>query len=153
MKPSIPIVLFVLTVLLINGVRATETYRINDAEVESLFSQSEDVTHSLTLVPLNMLIGHSGIHTTENKEMIAGIIALASVALGVGILVPFHRFYLGTGGKGATIFVLYFCTLSCFSLLTVADGIFLLIDSGESGRKYIGNSHWIMWQNDVKNVK
>jgi len=79
----------------------------------------------------------------ENKQMLAGVIAIASVVLAVGIIFPIHRFILGTGGKPIKIFALYCITLGGCGVITLIDGILLLMDG--NGTKYIDNSKFIMW--------
>jgi hypothetical protein len=79
----------------------------------------------------------------DNKQMIAGAIAIASVVLGVGIIFPFHRFIIGTGGKPFKIFALYCVTLGGCGVITLVDGVLLLMDS--KGTKYLDNSKFIMW--------
>ena len=120
-------------------------YKLSDDAIDALFNSSEDVSF---LTPnVTDLMNDLSLKTTatvdDDKQMIAGIIALASLIITIGILVPIHRLYLGTGGQTVKIFFLYFCTLSGCGFITLIDGIMLLINSSSS--KYIDNPKFIMW--------
>lgn len=87
-------------------------------------------------VPFNIIAGLSGV------AAIGWIGYLLNVAI---TIVPWHRFYLGTGGENAKIFLLYCVTLRWCSVLPIIDGIMLLMD--DTGEKYFDNPKYVMWLN------
>ncbi len=118
-------------------------YVLNEATVEQLFDASEDVTFQISGGLAADYFKPEQVAGDDNKQLIAGIVALASWVTGIGAIIPIHRFMLGTNGKGFKIFCMYFCTLSGCGFILLVDGI-LLVMNGE-GDKYINNGKFIMW--------
>lgn len=120
----------------------TLSYKVDDKAVDDLFESSNDITFT---AELGALVLPSLQQTQDDdKQTLAGIVALGSWLLGVGVLIPIHRLILGTGNQAGKIIALYCVTLSGCGFILLIDGIMLLIDSG--GNKYIENSKFIMWQ-------
>ncbi len=121
--------------------RVYQNYKVDEMALEEMFESSEDITFAGGAANFNL---PSTLQKTDtDKQMIAGIIAIAEIITGIGILIPIHRLVLGTGNETAKIIALYCVTLGGCGLLTLIDAIMLLIDSG--GNKYIENSKFIMW--------
>jgi TM2 domain-containing membrane protein YozV len=125
-------------------------YKVDDAAVDRLFDFATDVSADLFNLQASEISGlllNPGLAKypvmDEDKEMVAGLVALGSWLFGVGWLVPIHRFILGTGGQPVKIFLLYCITLSGCGIILLIDGIVLLLD--DSGTKYIDNPKFIMW--------
>lgn len=118
-------------------------YVLNEATVDQLFDASEDVTFQISGGLTADYFKPDQVAGGDNKQLIAGIVALASWITGIGAIIPIHRFMLGTDGKGFKIFCMYFCTLSGCGFILLVDGI-LLVMNGE-GDQYINNSKFIMW--------
>lgn len=125
---------------LANGLHSV--YFAPEAEVDALFEQSHDVTFVLQETSLESFTKKE-LAGGDNKQLIAGIVALASWVTGIGVIIPFHRFILGVDGKGFKIFCMYFCTLSGCGFILLVDGILLVIDG--DGNKYMNNRKFIMW--------
>jgi hypothetical protein len=149
---------------------SSDVYHLDEVLLEETFSNSDDITSQYMLMlnggMFNQL-GNTGITADDNKQMTAGIIALASFIvrwasgliawipivgwitwIGVSVLtiVPWHRLYLKAGGQELKIVALYCVTLGwCINAHHVVDGIFLLMD--ESKSKYINNPKYVMWAN------
>ena len=133
-------------VVFISLAKAADAYRIDDQSIDQLFAQALDLSVTSTaLLPTlsNPKIASDMFAEDDNKEVLAGAVAIASVLFGVGLLIPVHRFILGTGGHNFKIFALYCVTLDCGGFLTLVDGIILLTD--DSKKKYINNPKWFMW--------
>jgi hypothetical protein len=117
-------------------------YKLNDSKIEGLFEQSDDITFvgdmASILLPAQQKV------KGEDIQLVAGIVALASWLLAVGILVPIHRLILGTGNQAGKIIALYCVTLGGCGFITLIDGIMLVMDG--SGSRYIDNPKFIMWQ-------
>jgi hypothetical protein len=121
-----------------NAVETKSEYKIDNNEVDALFNCAEDI--SLTENSFNYSITKTN---EEDKQLIAGIVAIGSLILGPGFLIPIHRIVLGTGGETAKIIALYCITLSGCGFITLVDGILLL--SNASGTEYVENPSFIMW--------
>lgn len=74
---------------------------------------------------------------------VAAINWLGSVLNLAITIIPWHRFYLGTGGENLKIWALYCVTLRWCGVLPIVDGIMLLMD--DSGEKYMDNPKYLMW--------
>ena len=146
MKKILPGLIVLLSFPLLSSANSFDNYHLDDNAIDVLFNSSNDISYisnttGNVINDLGMKIPK--IAEEGDRQMIGGIIALASWITGIGILIPFHRFYLGTGGQPVKIFFLYFCTLSGFGFITLIDGIVLLMDP-ENG-KFIENPRFIMW--------
>jgi hypothetical protein len=124
------------------GANDVGQYKVDDSAIEEMFQTSDDITFTANIAGL-MLPSQEKIQDTD-KQMLAGIVALASWITGIGILVPIHRLILGTGNQAGKIIALYCVTLSGCGFILLIDGIMLLIHSDES--QYIENPKFIMWQ-------
>lgn len=126
---------------------SNNNYHLNEEQIEIAFAQSEDISMAVSLFSSSNSLANTSIPlpAEENTQLIAGIIALAQFFLGIGWLVPVHRFILGTNGQVAKIWGLYCITISGCGVLLIVDGILLILD--ESKSKYINNSKFIMWGN------
>jgi TM2 domain-containing membrane protein YozV len=130
-----------------NTVCATN-YKLNDTKIDQLFSSSTELIVNESNETnigdsFGFLFGGNLKPAEDNKQMVAGAIAIASVVLGVGVIFPFHRFIIGTGGQSFKIFALYCITLGGCGVITLVDGVLLLMDG--NGTKYLDNSKFIMW--------
>tara|TARA_B100000902_G_C27245709_1_gene882493 strand:+ start:908 stop:1402 length:495 start_codon:yes stop_codon:yes gene_type:complete len=142
-------------------------YRLNEAKIDRVFEQSEFVDLSLILYSQEAF--ETAVASAEDeKQMIAGIVAIASfvvrfgsfpvaiipvigsvIYLGIWVaaIVPWHRLVvLGTGDGALKITALYCVTLGwCINAHHVVDGIFLLIE--EDKTRFVDNSKYVMWAN------
>jgi TM2 domain-containing membrane protein YozV len=129
-------------------IKASENkYKIDDGEVETMFSQATDITDQVDELFLrnpNELPSKDQLKPlADDTQMIAGVVALASFFTGWGIFVPVHRFILGTGGRNGKIFALYCFTLSGCGFILLVDGLVLLIN--DHNDKYLENPNFIIW--------
>jgi len=149
MKKTLICLLLATVFIIIKSNTAYATaYKLNDTKIDQLFSSSTELILNESNETnigdsFGFLLGENLKPAEDNKQMIAGAIAIASVVLGVGIIFPFHRFIIGTGGKPFKIFALYCITLGGCGVITLVDGVLLLMDS--KGTKYLDNSKFIMW--------
>lgn len=118
----------------------TDSYRIDDNQIESLFAAAEEVTFSDILLNDGLQEFDMASPTQVKGEptpIIAFIICWFLGNLGI------HRLYLGT----ATLtFIGYICTLGGFGILACGDWIVLLIGIlNDDISKYVDNPALIMW--------
>ena len=130
-----------------NTANAT-TYKLNDTKIDQLFSSSTELILNESNETnigdsFGFLLGENLKPAEDNKQKVAGAIAIASVVLAVGFIFPIHRFVIGTGGESFKIFALYCITFGGCGVITLVDGIILVLD--ETGTKYLNNNKFIMW--------
>lgn len=136
------------------GIQAqANKYQLNESNLDAAFTQSIDLSAQFSIMDtksIAMELGLAQAIEEGSKQTVAAIVGIVSLFAGIGIFIPIHRFILGTGGKGALIFLVY-CGLGLVSglgsLLTLADCIFLLIDDTKSA--YIGSGKVIMWADNL----
>jgi len=124
-----------------------DNYHLNESKLDQAFESSVDVSNDLSVtsffesssVESNAMLADGGM----DKHTLGAIICFAEWFLGVGILIPIHRLYLGCGDKTIKVVALYCVTLGGCGLLPIIDGIMLIMDQG--GTKYIDNPKFLMW--------
>lgn len=122
-------------------------YKIDDDFIDMLFESSHDVTDEV-LVDIMEFNGldKSSLAGGDDTQLVSGIVALASWALGVGWFIPIHRLILGAGNATGKILLLYCITGWCsFGVLTAIDGILLLIDDTD---KYVDSEKFLLFTED-----
>ncbi len=123
-------------------------FKLDEATLDAQFEQATDVTSDVDQLFINNeLNGTAKKPVFDSKQQTAAVVALVQVITGIGALVPIHRFVLGTGGNGVTIFFAYFCTASGCGVGLILDTIFLFINFDETN--YMDNSNVIMWKDDM----
>ncbi|GAB5537994.1 MAG: hypothetical protein Salg2KO_00970 [Salibacteraceae bacterium] len=165
-----------LALFFLSATAGSANYRMNLDPVDKAFEASENITQFLYIgANLDHFSSNAPAEDKAKSQTTAAIIAfvvgvagsgaawtifwIASVATGgigtlfcwpilIAPLLPWHRFYLGTGGENFKLGALYCVTLNWFGWLGIIDGIFLLIDETDS--KYIGSPKYIMWLDGVK---
>ncbi len=139
------IIAIVLFALLFNSNCKASSYKLDDSAIESLFNEASDISTSPFIDYANLaLYGKKEVlDGKEDKQMVAGIIAVAQLVTGIGWFIPIHRLYLGVGEGMGKILLGYICTGSGCGIILLVDAITLLMDS--EGTKYIGNPKFLMW--------
>ena len=170
---SLTLFLLFSAAMVFQGYAGASAYRFDQQQFEIQLEQSEDITNQLFLMVGNELYGgqmSSALVASPNNTT-AAIIAFSSVFVPVILnrvanllvnvtgalafayifwlvnvaitIVPWHRYYMGTDGKGVKIWALYCFTLRWCGILPLIDGVFLLLDN--TGEKYIENPKYLMW--------
>ncbi len=142
---NIVIILVVMFALLCNNNCTANSYKLDDSAVESLFNKASDISSSpfMDYTSIALFGKKEVLEGTEDKQMVAGIIAIAQIVTGIGWFIPIHRLYLGVGDGIGKILLGYICTGSGCGIILLVDAISLLMDS--EGTKYIGNPKFLMW--------
>ncbi len=142
---NIVIILVVMFALLCNNNCTANSYKLDDSAVESLFNKASDISSSpfMDYTSIALFGKKEVLEGTEDKQMVAGIIAIAQIVTGIGWFIPLHRLYLGVGDGIGKILLGYICTGSGCGIILLVDAISLLMDS--EGTKYIGNPKFLMW--------
>lgn len=140
------ILFFSLNTTIAKHLNKVQDYKVNDDVIEQLFNASDDIS-LLTYVAGFGVPSQTKLQDDNDTQLVAGIVALASLITGVGILIPFHRLILGTGNEVGKIMALYCFTLSGCGFILLVDGIMLLMNP--HGNSFIENSKFIMWQDQM----
>lgn len=142
---NIVIILVVMFALLCNNNCTANSYKLDDSAVESLFNKASDISSSpfMDYTSIALFGKKDVLDGKEDKQMVAGIIAIAQIVTGIGWFIPIHRLYLGVGDGIGKILLGYICTGSGCGIILLVDAISLLMDS--EGTKYIGNPKFLMW--------
>lgn len=130
-------------------------YHLNEVKLDAAFSKSIDLTQQIGIMDLNSIamgLGTSKAAEEGSKQTAAAIVGVIQLVTGIGILIPIHRFILGTAGKGAVVFLAYcgvgVVTLGTGSwLMTLVDVIFLFTDDTKNA--YVNNGKVLMWSDNV----
>ncbi|MCF8296334.1 MAG: TM2 domain-containing protein [Saprospiraceae bacterium] len=117
------------------------SYKINDASVEAMFTNVEEVDFSTLDLTSPFLPDYT--NTAElsgRKNAWVAWILTGTVSFGIcGI----HRLYLGTE---VIVFIGYLCTAGGCGILQTVDWFLLLIGAiNDDIRKYENNSKFFMW--------
>ena len=119
---------------------SVNSYKVNDANIEAMFSNAEEVDFTTLDLTDPFLPDYSG--TTDfvgGKEPWAAF-AICWFAGYLGV----HRLYLGTE---TIVFIGYLCTGGGFGCLVTVDWVLLLIGAiNDDIRKYERNSNLFMWK-------
>lgn len=126
------IILMIIAVAFFGNAFAANTaaYKVNDEQIEQLFSTSEDVSFSLTE---NNFISSSSFSTLEEPTK-TGFLLRAWFCGWFGL----HRSYMGTKG----MFLKYFCT---FDIVGCVDFWGVVIKGDEGFAKFKGNDKFWVW--------
>ena len=144
MKKAGIILVFMFALMCNNNCKAG-SYKLDDSAVESLFNKASDISSSpfMDYTSIALFGKKEVLDGKEDKQMVAGIIAVAQMITGIGLFIPIHRLYLGVGDGMGKILLGYICTGSGCGIILLVDAISLLMDS--EGTKYIGNPKFLMW--------
>lgn len=131
-----------------------EIYQLNEQKLDVHFANSQDITenilYSQQFKDAIVAFPFDGDYVQEDKgedELVAGIVAVAGLLVFAPAvtLFPTHRFIIGVGGQGGKIWATYCFTLGGCGVITLVDGILLIIDGANGGTKYLESSKFIMW--------
>ena len=119
---------------------ASSDYKLDDANIDKIFDESQDVTTAMIQQDL--------FNNVNNLDIVEGA---ASTTLGGFLLRSFfcgflaaHRGYMGTGSK--KLWAHYLCIPIAGGVVNMIDFWGVLICGGESRmNKYKGNSSFIGW--------
>lgn len=114
-------------------------YKINQTQVETMFSQADEIGITLTsIADLNQPFTLAPERSRKNAWVAWALTYTASVGL-----CGFHRLYLGTE---TLTFIAYLCTGGGCGIVQTVDWVVLLIGAiNDDIRKYEDNSKFFMW--------
>ena len=117
---------------------AANSYKIDDAVIDQMYAQSEDVTLTFTdqFSSLNMINSVNFAALPEGKT-VGGFLLRAFFCSGFAL----HRSYMGTGDK--SVFFYYFC----LGIVPVGfiDFWWVVFKGEEALNKYADNPKWIVF--------
>lgn len=118
---------------------AAESYRLNDASVDAMFAQANEVTVA-DIAPEAATSNEAAfVSNSDNKLIIATIVCYFVGGFGI------HRYILGSKSN---MWMIYTCTVcGIFGIVPFVDFWVLLIDGiiMKHGDKYMNNQNFFMW--------
>ena len=145
------------TMVFLSGISISvhaEKYELNEQKLDVQFANAHDISENILYGPQFKdavgSISFDGDYVQEEKnddELVAGIVAVAGLLVfsPAVTLFPTHRFIIGVGGQGGKIWATYCFTLGGCGVITLVDGIMLIIDGADGGTKYLESTKFIMW--------
>lgn len=120
-------------VLMTSFVSANNDYKINDATIDNLFANAEEVS----VVSSDFDLLSIAAPTPEITK--SGYLLRAFFCGAFGL----HRSYMGTGGK--TLWYMYFCIPVAGGVVACVDFWGVVFKGDEFMNKYKDNGKWIVW--------
>ena len=118
---------------------STEKYKVNDAAVDQMFAQAQDISSSvageMTLVNLNQ----PTVQMTAGGQTVGGFL-LRSYFCG---FIALHRKYMG--GDWSQLWWKYLCIPVASGVANLGDFCWVLFKGGSALSKYKGNNKWFVW--------
>ena len=119
----------------------TEKYKVNDAALDQMFGQSQDISSALVIGDISFVnfnqpsIGVDDEVQTESgyltRWFFCGFIAM-------------HRHYMG--GDWSTLWWKYLCVPFASQVAWCGDGLLVVLKGKTILEKYKGNNKWFVWQ-------
>lgn len=124
--------------LLSFSVMASNPYKVDEARVDQLFADAQEISLDIPSAEFPLLIGQNQESLKSAKDpWIAFIVCTVAGTLGI------HRLYLGT--KGTTVLG-YILTAGGCGIVTTVDWFVLLFGAiDEDIKDYVDNPKFFMW--------
>lgn len=118
---------------------STDKYKVNDAAVDQLFAQSQDISSSVADEMMLATINQPASVKAAGGQTVGGFLIRWFFCGGIAL----HRHYMG--GDWGSLWWKYFCIPIAGGVAWCGDGI-VVIFNGKSGlSKYKGNDKWFVW--------
>ena len=119
---------------------AGEKYKVNDAAVDQLFAQSQDISSSLademTLAGMNH---PSAVQGAGSGQTVGGFLLRAFFCGGIAL----HRHYMGS--DWGSLWWKYFCIPVAGGVAACGDFCYVLFKGSNALSKYKGSDKWFVW--------
>lgn len=117
-------------VLTVSLAKANNEYKINDATIDNLFANAEE----MSMVSTDFNLGSIAAPAPEITK--SGFLLRAFFCGGIAL----HRSYMGTGGK--SLWYMY-----CWNCVGGIDFWWVVFKGDEAMNKFKDNGKWIVWMN------
>lgn len=119
---------------------STSPYKVNDAAIDQLFAQSQDISLSLsgdmTLVNMNQ---PAAVQIAGSGQTVGGFLLRWFFCGGIAL----HRKYMGS--DWGSLWWKYFCIPVAGGVAACGDGLWVLFSGKKALSKYKGNDKWFVW--------
>src|ERR1051326_900550 len=118
---------------------STSAYKVNDAAVDQLFAQSQDISSAMasdmTLVNLNQ----PNVQETAGGQTVGGFLIRCFFCGGIAL----HRHYMGS--DWGSLWWKYFCIPVAGGVAALGEFCWRLFSGKSALGKYKGNDKWFVW--------
>ncbi|HEY4799069.1 MAG TPA: hypothetical protein VII99_08350 [Bacteroidia bacterium] len=119
---------------------STTQYKVNDAAVDQLFAQSQDVSSAvageLSLTNINQ---PTVANAAGGGQTVGGFLVRCFFCGGIAL----HRHYMG--GDWGSLWWKYFCIPVAGGVAALGDFCWVLFSGSKALSKYKGSSKWFVW--------
>lgn len=115
-------------------------YNVNDAQIDQLFNQAEDVTLSVTTEALTLATSNLDASAMLKEQTKVGFLLRAFFCGSFAL----HRYYMGVGDK-KSMWAYYFCIPGVGGFVGCVDFWYVVIKGDEAMNKYKDNPKFIVW--------
>ena len=119
---------------------STDKYKVNDAAVDQLFAQSQDVSSAIagemTMAGINQ---PAAMQATAGGQTVGGFLIRAFFCGGLAI----HRKYMGS--DWGSLWWKYFCIPVAGGVAALGDFCWVLFKGNSALSKYKGSDKWFVW--------
>lgn len=129
-------IMFVAGILVTNFASAN-TYKVDDAAVDQMFSSADDVTFSASEEAYALM--NPAQTAVKGDKTVIGFLVRAWFCGGFAL----HRYYMGTGGKA--LFWYYFCIPVVGGVAGFVDFWWVVFKGEEAMNKYADNPKFLVW--------
>ena len=118
----------------------SDKYKLNDAAVDQLFAQSEDISVAMSSdISSFANVNAAGVTVNGGGQNVGGYL-IRSFFCG---FIALHRSYMGTGG--ATLWWMYFCIPVVGGVVGFVDFWWVVFMGEDAMKQYSNNSKFVVW--------
>ena len=118
----------------------TENYKVNDAAIDQLFAQSQDISSSMademTMASMNQ---HVAAPAVKGGQSVGGYLIRCFFCGGIAL----HRHYMG--GDWGKLWWKYLCVPVVGGVAACGDFWWVVFKGNSALSKYKGNDKWFVW--------
>ena len=117
----------------------TDKYKVNDAAVDKMFAQSQDISSSVADEMSVASINQPAAVQTAGGQTVGGYLIRCFFCGGIAL----HRHYMG--GDWGSLWWKYFCIPVAGGVAACGDFWWVVFKGNSALSKYKGNDKWFVW--------
>ncbi|MBI3501538.1 MAG: hypothetical protein HY063_07070 [Bacteroidetes bacterium] len=117
----------------------TQKYKVNDAAVDQLFAQSQDISSAVAGEMMLVNLNQPNTQVAAGGQTVGGFL-LRSFFCG---FIALHRKYMGS--DISQLWWKYFCIPVAGGVANLGDFCWVLFSGSKALSKYKGNNKWFVW--------
>ena len=116
-----------------------EKYKVNEAAVDQMFSQSQDISSSIAGEMSLASINQPAVQVAGGGQTVGGYLIRCFFCGGIAL----HRSYMG--GDWGSLWWKYFCIPIAGEVAVCGDFWWVVFSGNSALSKYKGSSKWFVW--------